>query len=80
MKGKELMFAIYRISTDELDARFLESLKKAFAHKEIEITVSEADETDYLLRSPSNRERLLKAVQDIEQNRNLIVPDQQAFQ
>ena len=74
------MFAVYRASVDELDQQFLDGLKKAFAHKEIEITVSEADETDYLLRSPPNRERLLRAVADIEQNRNIIVPEQQAFQ
>src|SRR5438105_3008509 len=79
-KSKKFMFAVYRISADELDAQFLESLKKTFAHKEIEITVNEADETDYLLRSPPNRERLLRAVQDIEQNRNIIVPGQQTCQ
>ena len=74
------MFAVYRASADELDQQFLDGLKKAFANKEIEITVSEADETDYLLRSPPNRERLLRAVADIEQNQNIVVPDQQAFQ
>ena len=43
--------------------------------------MSEADETDYLLRSPPNRERLLRAVADIEQNRNIIRAEgQQAFQ
>jgi antitoxin YefM len=74
------MFAVYRTSVDELDQQFLDGLKKAFAHKEIEITVSDADETDYLLRSPSNREQLLRAVADIERNRNIVVPEQQAFQ
>ena len=74
------MFAVYRTSVDELDQQFPDGLKKAFAHKEIEITVSEADETDYLLRSPSNREQLLRAVADIERNRNIVVPEQQAFQ
>ena len=74
------MFAVYRTTADELDQQFLDSLKKAFAHKEIEITVSEADETNYLLRSPANRERLLQAVGDIEQNRNIVVPEQQPFQ
>jgi len=38
------MYAVYRTSADDLDSRFLEGLKKAFAHKEIEITASEADE------------------------------------
>ena len=65
---------------EDLDQQFLDGLKKAFANKKIEITVSEADETDYLLRSPPNRERLLRAVADIEQNRNIVVPEQQAFQ
>ncbi len=74
------MFAVYRTSVDKLDQQFLDGLKKAFAHKEVEITVSDADETDYLLRSPHNRERLLRAVADIEQNRNIVLPEQQAFQ
>jgi len=74
------MFAVYRTSADALDQQFLEGLKKAFAHKEIEITVSDADETDYLLRSPANRDRLLRAIADIEQKRSIVVPEQQAFQ
>jgi len=76
---KSAMFTIYRANADELDDQFLESLKTAFKHKQIEIAVCEADETEYLLRSPANRERLLKAIEDIEHNRNLIVPDQQPF-
>lgn len=39
------------------------------------IDVFEGDETAYLLRSPANREHLLKAIADIEQNRNLVVLD-----
>ena len=74
------MFATYRTRVDDLDQQFLDGLKKAFAHKEIEITVSEADETDYLLRSPPNRERLLRAVADIEKKQNVVVPEQQPFQ
>jgi antitoxin YefM len=75
----DTMYTIYRINADELDERFLESLKTAFPHKQIEIAVSEADETEYLLRSPANRERLLKAVQDVEHGRGLVTPDQQPF-
>ncbi len=74
------MFTIYRANADELDAEFLASLKSAFKHKQIEIAVSEADETDYLLRSPANREHLLAAVADVEKNQNLITPDQRQFQ
>ena len=74
------MYAIYRTNAEELDAQFLESLKSTFKGKQIEIAVSEADETEYLLRSPANRERLLKAVEDIDHNRNIVVPDQKQFQ
>jgi len=55
-------------------------LKAAFKHKQIEIAVCETDETDYLLRSPANRQHLLKALSDVDNDRNLIVPDQKMFQ
>ena len=73
------MYTIYRLNADELDGKFIDSLKSAFGHKQIEITVSEADETDYLLRSPVNREHLLKAVGDVEAGLNLVTPDQTPF-
>ena len=76
----EDMETIYQVNADDLNEDFLEGLKTSFKHKEIEIVVYERDETAYLLRSPANRERLLKAVTDIEQNRNLVVPDQEQFQ
>ncbi len=37
------MYTIYRLNTDELDADFVESLKKLFKHKQIEISVCEAE-------------------------------------
>ena len=73
------MYTIYHVNADELDNRFLEALKAAFRNKQIEIAVSDADETDNLLRSPANRERLLKAVADVDANRNLVTPDQTPF-
>lgn len=74
------METIYQLNADDLNEDFLEGLKASFKHKEIEIVVYERDETAYLLRSPANRERLLKTIADIEQNRNLVVPDQEQFQ
>ena len=74
------METIYQVNADDLNEDFLEGLKTSFKHKEIEIVVYERDETAYLLRSPANRDRLLKAVTDIEQNRSLVVPDQEQFQ
>jgi antitoxin YefM len=73
------MYAVYRANADELDNQFLESLKAAFRDKQVEISVSEVNETEYLLRSPANRERLLKAVEDVEHGRNIVTPDQAQF-
>jgi hypothetical protein len=79
------MYAIYRVNADELDNRFLESLKRQFEHKDIEIVVCEAeqsalDETAYLLSSPANRERLLKAIARVERGENLVTIDMDELQ
>lgn len=74
------MNAIYYVKADELDESFLAALKALFKDKEIEIAVSEHDETAYLLRSPANREHLLRAVSDIENSQDLITPEQEQFQ
>ena len=74
------MNAIYQGRADELDQNFLEAVKTAFKDKEIEITVYERDETAYLLRSPANREHLLRAISDLEKSQNIVKPDQDQFQ
>lgn len=70
------MYALYKLRADELDQRFIDTLKSQFQDREIEIAVSEAvdsteDETAYLLRSPANRERLLRAIDNVAQGREL---------
>lgn len=74
---KFVMYTIYRLKANELDEGFLKSLKAMFKNKEIEIAVAEVaeieeDETAYLLKSPANRERLLKAVENVAQGRSLV--------
>jgi len=74
------MQTIYQIKADELDESILESIKALFKNKEIEITVTERDETAYLLRSEANREYLMRVVEDVENNRNIITPNPEQFQ
>ena len=74
------MQTIYQINADDLNEDFLEGLKTTFKHKDIEIVVYERDETGYLLQSPANRARLLEAVAEVEQGRNIVIPDQEQFQ
>lgn len=74
------MYTIYKLRADELDQNFLDTLKHQFQDREIEIAVTEAvesaeDETAYLLRSPANRERLLKAIENVAEGRDLVVID-----
>ncbi len=67
------MCATYHLNTDEIDQAFLEDLKATFGEKRIQIVVHEIGETEYLLKSDANRERLLTAKSNIEQGKNLVV-------
>ncbi len=74
------MYTLYRLNADELSVEFLESLKTLFRHKTIEIAVCEAetveqDEAAYLLSNPANRARLLEAIENVRQQRNLVTVD-----
>ena len=66
------MQTVYRLRADELDSQFLEALKTLFKDKEIEIIVTEIDETTYLLQSDANRKRLREAMKAVEDGEDLI--------
>ncbi len=66
------MRIIYRLKASEIDNNLIEDLQRTYRDKEIEIIVSEVDETKYLLQSKDNRQRLLKAKNNIERGINLI--------
>ena len=66
------MNTIYRLNVNELDDKFIESLKILFKDKDIEIVVSEADETAYLLSSDANRTRLVKAIENVEKGESQV--------
>lgn len=62
-----------------IDDRFLKSIEILYGDKGIEISVDEMDETEYLLRSPENKRRLLAALDNVEHNRKLVIPDRNLF-
>lgn len=74
------MQTIYKLNSKELDATLIDSIRAKYPDKEIEIIVMEQDDTDFLLSSEENRESLLRAIADVEEGRNLIIPDQSRFQ
>jgi len=66
------MYTTYHLNSNDLDIHFIEAVKALFRDKEIEITIYEADETEYLLKSDANRKRLAEAMENVRQNRNLV--------
>lgn len=74
------METVFRLNADELDEQFLASVRATFPHKKIEIAAAEVDETAHLLRSEANRERLLRAVADVEAGRNLVTVSASQFE
>jgi antitoxin YefM len=74
------MSTVYRLKASELDTNILEEIKANFGDKEIEIIVSQFDETEYLLKSEVNKNRLLQAVDNVKNRQNLVevnLPDLQ---
>jgi len=64
-----------RLNTNELTMDFLEGLKKMFKGKEITLTIeTEMDETEFLMSNPKTKERLLKAIENVEKG-NLVTVD-----
>ena len=65
------MYTTFRLKKKDLNKNFLETLKSLFKTDELEISVSPADETEYLLKSDANKKRLLKSVKNIRKGKNL---------
>ena len=74
------MSTVYRLKASELNNHFLEQIKATFGDKEIEIIVSECDETAYLLKSEVNKNRLLKAIENVKEGQNLVEVNLQNLQ
>jgi hypothetical protein len=71
------MYTVYKINADELNENFIASIKAQFQHKDIEIAIcetaqAEQDETDYLMRDPANKARLLKAIDNVKKGKLVI--------
>jgi antitoxin YefM len=66
------MESIYQLKTSELDEKFLQAVKTLFKDKNIIVTISTFDETDYLLQTKSNRDHLLKSLKMVKNKKNLI--------
>jgi len=73
------MYTTYQLNTNDLTAEFVDILKATYKDKEIEIAVYNIDETEYLLRSLKNKKVLLSRIADVQNNKNIITPNQNIF-
>lgn len=63
------MKATYQLSLEDLKPGFLRQLKRKHQTGQVTLTVEEQDETEFLLRSPKNEERLMTAIKNVEQGK-----------
>ena len=70
------METVFKLKAKELDNNFLNAIKSLFKKDEdIQITISSnpcEDETEYLMKNPVMRSKLLEAIEEIKQNKNLV--------
>jgi antitoxin YefM len=69
------MQSTYRLKANELDEQFIAGLKAIYKDKDIEIIVYEVDETEYLLKSEVNKQKLMEAKKNVENKTNLVEID-----
>lgn len=69
------MQSSYRLKANELDEKFIAGLKETYKDKDIEIIIYEVNETEYLLQSDVNRQRLMQAKANVDNKTNLIEID-----
>ena len=68
------MDTLIKMNADELNISFLDFIKQSFKGKKIAVHVyedEEMDETDYLLSDPVTKKRLLEAIENVKQNRDI---------
>ena len=65
------MKATYQLSLEDLKPGFLRQLKRKHQSGQVTLTVleEEQDETEFLLRNPKNKERLMEAINNVEQGK-----------
>ena len=71
------MVSTFQINETELDNNFVKALKSMFKNRNLTLTIEadEIDTTEYLLSNVVNKERLLKAVENAKQRKNLVKID-----
>jgi len=66
------METIIRINTDNLTSEIIDGIKKLFPHKNIEITIQPADETEYILNDENYASELEDRIDEYNRKKETI--------
>jgi hypothetical protein len=61
-----------RINTDMLTGDIIESIKKMFPHKMVEISIQPSDDTDYIKSNPAYEAELKERIADYEARKQVL--------
>ena len=63
------MVTTYKLNTKDLQSTFIDSVRTAYPDQVVEIQIRQEDETEYLLATPANRERMEQVLREDEQGK-----------
>lgn len=67
-----LMETTIRINTDMLTQDIMDGIKKMFPHKTVDITIQDADDTEYILGNPAYARELNERISEYNAKKEVI--------
>ena len=74
------MYATYQIKADEMNFDLFQSIKNTFNGKDIEISVTDYNDSKSSNQTNQNIEILLKRINDVEEGKNLVIFSTEEFE
>jgi hypothetical protein len=62
-----------RIHTDSITPEFIEGIKNLFPHKTVDITIQQADKTEFILSNPDYANILQERIEAYEAKKEVII-------
>ena len=66
------MITTYKLNTIELENSFIDTIRMTYPNQVVEIEVREQDTTEYLMSNPVMKEKLDRAIKNVNEGKNLI--------
>ena len=63
------MVTTYKLNTSELENSLIDSIRTTYPDRIVEIQVREQDETEYLLSTPANHDRMEKILKETKEGK-----------